>query len=158
MTRSQSRAGDPERVEAGFVDYLESSGLKITVPRRIILSASLRMNTAFNAEELHAEAKQQDGQLSLASVYRTLPILTQAGVLRLVDSRDKKQYFEVNRSDGIHIQVHCTECKKSFEIDDESLRIRQFLLLREMGLNDTAATVVISARCESHQEAESNES
>jgi len=68
-------------VEAEIVQRIQEHGLRVTQPRRLIVRAVLAQAGPFSAEEL-LQQLQQDGQATgRATVFRTLDLLVELGVL-----------------------------------------------------------------------------
>ena len=67
-----------------FRDYLAKKGLKLTSPRKKILEAVFAIHEHFNAEELYGRIKSHSQGISLATVYRTLPLLLEAGLVQQI--------------------------------------------------------------------------
>ncbi len=60
------------------------------------------------AEQLHTEARQNNIDVSLATVYNTLHQFTEAGLLREVVVAPGRSYFDTNTSDHHHFFVENT--------------------------------------------------
>ena len=65
-----------------FRAFLAKRGLRATNQRLAILDAALAQREHFTAEQLLEYARDIDDSVSRATVYRTLPILTECGLLR----------------------------------------------------------------------------
>lgn len=83
-----SRAGpNPEVLEpicAVFRRKLKSEGLKYTPERAQILDTVLRFDGLFEAERLQSELKKAGFRVSKATVYRTIKLLQEAGIIQSV--------------------------------------------------------------------------
>ena len=108
-----------------FKAYLGKKGLRVTSQRMAIFEAALAHKEHFTAEELLEHAREIDKSVSRATVYRTLPILTESELVREIDvGRDYKFYVA---SHGKHIdqaQVVDIESDKIYEIDPPFLGCR----------------------------------
>ena len=67
--------------EARFEVFLRSKKLKLTGERLEILASIFQRESHFDAETLHAELKAAGGDISRATVYRTLDLLVQDGAV-----------------------------------------------------------------------------
>ena len=74
------RTRTPE--ETRFEAFLRTRKLKLTRERLVILAAIFRQEHHFDAESLHADLRTEGGDISRATVYRTLDLLVQAGLVR----------------------------------------------------------------------------
>ena len=97
-----------------FNSFLQKSGLKLTSERLSILNESLATDGHFEADDLLVILKQRGRKTSRATVYRTLEILAQAGVLRKVCLGGAAIQFEKMPSVR-HDHLICQMCGKKFE-------------------------------------------
>jgi len=145
-------AGIPEAEIGQLVDewakHLQANGQRLTTPRREILRAALRLEGAFTAEELLVEARKADRLISLATVYRTLPILVKGGVLRQAELPGDKQYYENGQAGKTRIQLVCSDCGEVIPMEDACLTLRQGFLARRMGFTAEQISTRIEATCE----------
>ena len=68
-----------------FLDFLARKNLRLTGPRRAIIETVFSTEKHFTAEELLEWARRRDKSVSRATVYRTLPLLTESGLVREMD-------------------------------------------------------------------------
>jgi len=91
------------RAYSGLIDRLKDVGLRPT--RQRLALAKLLFgggNRHLTAEQLHAEAIDQQIPVSLATVYNALHQFTQAGLLREVVVDPGRSYFDTNVDDHHH--------------------------------------------------------
>lgn len=99
-----------------FTAFLGRKGLRVTGQRLAIYDAALAIPDHFTAEELLDKARSIDDSVSRATVYRALPIMVEAGVIREVDvGRDHKYYIANRDVGGVKIQLVCLDCDKIIE-------------------------------------------
>ena len=74
---------EPDRIAARekFLSFLEEKNLRITAQRRAIVDTVFGTDQHFTAEQLLEWAKEKDSSVSRATVYRTLPLLTESGLV-----------------------------------------------------------------------------
>jgi Fur family ferric uptake transcriptional regulator len=117
-----------------FEAYLRSKKLKLTGERMEILAAIFQKNAHFDAEELHGELRQQGRDISRATVYRTLDLLVQCGLVRKSSLGSSHANYEAAHEDEHHDHLICLNCNKVIEfyrpdlesLQDEICRERQF--------------------------------
>ena len=68
-----------------FRKFLLSKDLRVTGQRRSIFKAVFEQGDHFTAEDLLDRARKLDETVSRATVYRSLPLLHESGVIREVD-------------------------------------------------------------------------
>lgn len=72
----------------------EAKGLRITGPRRVIADVLDASTDHPDVEELYARATAVDSRISLATVYRTVKLFEEAGILEKVDFGDGRARYE----------------------------------------------------------------
>ncbi|MGF1449516.1 MAG: Fur family transcriptional regulator [Opitutales bacterium] len=103
---------------AAFKEFLIRKGLRVTSQRLAIFDAASGCEEHFTAEDLLEYARALDDSVSRATVYRTLPILTESNLVREVDvGRDNKYYTSNQGEKTFQAQVICQDCDKIFEVD-----------------------------------------
>lgn len=96
--------------------YLAKKGLKLTRQREIILAAFLKMEHV-SAEKMHWIVARKDSSIGLATVYRTLKLLCQAGLAQEQHFGNKAQFDNVAHK-GHHDHLICTRCEKIIEFEN----------------------------------------
>jgi len=96
-------------------DYIVQNKLKITRQRRTVLNAFLKSEKHVSAEELYNQVSITDPKVGLATVYRTLALLTQSGLASELDFGDGQKRYEHKYMHGHHDHMICTECGKKPE-------------------------------------------
>jgi len=72
----------------------EQQGLRLTEQRRVIAGVLDGARDHPDVEELHARANAADPRISLATVYRTVKLFEEAGILEKVDFGDGRARYE----------------------------------------------------------------
>ncbi len=127
-------SADLKELELECLAFIERSGLRLTIPRKVILRAVLQMEGPFDAEQLLAEARNEDRLISLTTVYRTLPILMQGGIVRkTLHNEDDKQTYELNSDAQKTITLQCDEEGTTLQIADDCLWLRLQFLAKQQG-------------------------
>lgn len=82
----------------------EAKGLRMTEQRRIIARVIGAAEDHPDVEELHARAAAQDGRISLATVYRTVKLFEEAGILEKLEFGDgRARYEDADRDHHDHL-------------------------------------------------------
>ena len=115
---------DRDETEKKFKDYVQSKGLKYTPEREAILNHVFENHGHFEAEELLFEMRTKDKRVSKATIYRTLALLVESGMLREVIFGEKHAHYEHVYGHEHHEHLVCIKCKKIIEFSDE--RIEKF--------------------------------
>lgn len=104
-----------------FSQYLERRGLKLTRPRKQILESVFSLHEHFDAEQLHARMKSLSAEISLATIYRTLPLLVEAGLIQLSLRSASRDVFEHIFGHPKHIHWVCQNCGRVQETSLDAL-------------------------------------
>lgn len=91
------------------------TGLRPTRQRRAILRAVAAEARPISAQDLHARLRKAGESAGLATVYRTLQALTDAGVLRTFQMPAGEVAYKVCEP-GHHHHLICTQCGRVEEI------------------------------------------
>jgi Fur family iron response transcriptional regulator len=111
-----------DRPFSAALERLRAAGLRPTHQRlaltRLLFSDGDRHVTA---ESLHREAKANQVQVSLATVYNTLHQFTEASLLREVVVDSTRSYFDANTSH--HHHFFCEESQRLMDIPGDAMRV-----------------------------------
>ncbi len=97
---------------------------KLTPQRQIILQVFIdNRDKHLSAEDVHNIVRQQSNDIGLATVYRTLELLSELDVLQKMDFGDGRSRYEINETSTPHHHHHliCLSCGKVIEFEDDLL-------------------------------------
>ena len=77
-----------------IITRCEAKGLRMTGPRKTIAAVLESADDHPDVEELYARASAVDKRISLATVYRTVKLFEEAGILDRVDFGDGRSRYE----------------------------------------------------------------
>jgi Fur family ferric uptake transcriptional regulator len=117
----QVAPGCTESPEAIFRRSLEQGGLKYTSERREILKAVLSTHEHFDADWLFVEMRKLGAKASKATVYRSLALLCEVGILREVFHGPHGAYYEHVYGHEHHEHMICLACGKVIEFISRKL-------------------------------------
>ncbi len=135
-----------DRPEDKFREFLEIRGEKLTEPRRILVRHIFSSHKHFDADELVAELHNAGRKVSRATVYRTLRLLVEAGLLRELRLTNRTAY-EHDYGYPSHDHMHCTECNKILEFTNEEVRRVREAVSREHGFQSNGHRFIITGVC-----------
>jgi Fur family ferric uptake transcriptional regulator len=97
---------------------LRRHSLKLTGPRQAILRILREHTHPLSIKQIHAELPP--GDCDLATVYRSMHLLEEMGIVKRFDLGDSVARFELLREgdDGHHHHLVCTQCAEIVEIDE----------------------------------------
>lgn len=101
-----------------FETFLRERGKRLTLERSAIVEKAISAEGHFDVEQLHAQLEKDSFHVSLATVYTTVDIMYEAGILRK-HVFDGQARFEV--AENNHLHLVCLQCGKIREIDDDPI-------------------------------------
>ena len=131
-----------------FRAFLVKKDYRVTHQRMAIFAACTRLEGHFTAEELLAAARLLDRSVSRATIYRSLPILLESGLVREIDiGKDFKFYSMATANANEQAQVFCVDCETIHEIDAPFLGWYGNSVSAKFGLQPISQRLQISATC-----------
>ena len=132
-----------------FMAFLESKQLRITSQRQIIIDAVFGTEEHFTAEQLLAWARARDQSVSRATVYRTLPLLTESGLVGEMDFGKDYKFYDPNYARyPHHSHIICGECSKIVEFESDQLEKLEHEITQKLGFSVKAQRLQITGTCE----------
>ena len=135
-----------DRPEDKFREFLEIRGEKLTEPRRVLIRHIFSSHKHFDADELVAELRDAGRQVSRSTVYRTLRLLVEAGLLRELRLTNRTAY-EHDYGYPSHDHLHCTECNAVVEFRNDEIRHLREAVSREHGFLPSGHRFIITGIC-----------
>ncbi len=110
----------------------QQRGLRVTEQRRVIARVLSESTDHPDVEELHRRATAIDRGISIATVYRTVRLFEEAGILERHDFRDGRARYEP-ASDDHHDHLIDLETGRVIEFQDETIEKLQEEIARRLG-------------------------
>jgi Fur family ferric uptake transcriptional regulator len=121
MTPQKSNSEEQEV----FLQHIQQKGLKRTSQRDLILDMFLRTEEHLSSEDLYRLVQKVDPSIGQTTVYRTLKLLTEAGLAREVRFGDGRTHYEHNYKHQHHDHMICSECGRIIEFFSAELEAIQ---------------------------------
>jgi Fur family ferric uptake transcriptional regulator len=127
---------------------LKKAGLKITLPRLKILEIMQGPeNQHIGAEDVYKILLEQGEEIGLATVYRVLNQLDDAGIIHRHHFEGGKSVFELSQKSH-HDHLVCLDCGKVIEFEDPVIEKRQEDIAKENGIELTNHSLYLYGRCQ----------
>lgn len=136
----------PETPEAKFREFLEIRGEKLTAPRRVLVHHIFSSHKHFDADELVREIHDAGHAISRATVYRTLRLLVEAGLLRELRLTNRSAY-EHDYGYPNHDHMHCSVCNRVVEFRNEEILKLRDAVSRAHGFRPSGHRFLITGVC-----------
>jgi Fur family ferric uptake transcriptional regulator len=120
-----------------FLEHIQKAGLRRTGQRDLIMEIFLSTEEHLTSEDLYWLVQQQDPTVGHTTVYRTLKLLTEAGLAREVRFGDNKTYYEHHYNHQHHDHMICTECGKVIEFFSPEIENLQDQMADNFGFKPT---------------------
>jgi Fur family ferric uptake transcriptional regulator len=131
------------------MEFLAGKRLRLTSQRRTIINTAFSTSQHFTAEQLLSWSRRQDQSVSRATVYRTLPLLTESGLVREMDFGKDYKFYDPNYADHPrHNHIICQDCDKIVEFESDTLERLENEITQRLGFSPQSHRLQISARCE----------
>jgi Fur family ferric uptake transcriptional regulator len=111
--------------------YLADQGLKQTQQRKMVIQYFLGMEKHVSVEELHEFIRRKGHPIGLATVYRTLSLLKEAGLVEQKQFAEGKSVYEVNEPNSHHDHLICISCRKVIEFENDGIEKLQEEVAKE---------------------------
>lgn len=140
---------ETKRAQERFTNFLSKRGLRLTSQRRAILESAFSTVQHFTAEELLTWSRQRDKSVSRATVYRTLPLLSECGLLREMDFGKNYKFYDPNYAERPHHNhIICEDCQKIIEFESEKLERLENQICKDLGFTVQTHRLQISGTCD----------
>lgn len=104
-----------------FVDALADAGYRLTEPRRVVADLVMARSGHFTANDLIADAQEQDLGIGRATIFRALDLFTELEVLERIDLPNGDHAYVPCLPGYHHHHVICQSCARVTEVEDMGL-------------------------------------
>ena len=117
-----------------FIKLCLVKNIKLTSQRKIIGKALAESDDHPDAEELYLRANALDSNISLATVYRTLSLFENAGLITKLEIGEGKARYELMKSkNDHHHHLIDLETGKIIEFYDEEIEVLKEKIAKRLG-------------------------
>ena len=99
-----------------FIDFLKEHNLRWTPQRKSILKVFLQLEGHVPIDDLHKKIRSEDPTIGIATLYRTMKLLIDAGLAEMHTFNERTTYerlYQVNH----HDHLICKICGKTVEFE-----------------------------------------
>ncbi|HEX2320970.1 MAG TPA: Fur family transcriptional regulator [Streptosporangiaceae bacterium] len=126
-------------------DTLRASGYRVTPQRQLILEAVTRLEHA-TPEEIYAEVKQTAVGLNLSTVYRTLELLEQIGLVTHTHLGHGAHRYHL-AADAQHVHLVCRSCDAIIQLDPAAVASLVRTLEADYGFETDVGHLTVFGTC-----------
>ena len=129
--------------------YLAEKGLKSTRQRDAVAEIFFSTQGHISAEELYLKVSKSHPGIGLTTVYRTLRLLTEAGLAKERRFGEPQGVFEKEDTERHHDHLICTRCGRIIEFKEPSIEKMQEDVARRYGFVVTDHKMELYGLCKS---------
>ena len=132
--KEETAGAHPQRsIEAGRLERLcGEKGIRMTEQRRVIAKLLSVASDHPDVQELHRRASAVDSRISIPTVYRTVRLFEEAGILERHDFRDGRARYEM-APDEHHDHLIDLSTGKVIEFQNDKIEELQREIARRLG-------------------------
>mgnify|MGYP001612456995 CR=1 FL=1 len=132
-----------------FMEFLARKNLRVTSQRQAIVDTVFGTDKHFTAEQLLEWSRERDKSVSRATVYRTLPLLTESGLVREMDFGKDYRFYDPNYAEHPnHNHIICQDCDKIVEFESEKIAKLEDEITHQLGFSIKTQRLQITGTCE----------
>jgi Fur family ferric uptake transcriptional regulator len=130
-------------------EHVKSKGLKSSGQRAVILGIMLGEEKHHTAEELYELCKKKNPDIGIATVYRTVKLLCDAGIARELHFESGVTRYEIVTDDTHHDHLVCVRCGNFTEISSPLIEDEQIKIAKKNGFELTDHSLILYGICPS---------
>ena len=127
-------------------DALRARGMRWTPQRRALLEVLLEASGHVTGAELIERARQRDPETTPSTVYRTLNVLEELGLVSHSHGHDGREEFHVWPA-AEHAHLACESCRATWEIEGDEVLTMTEALARTRGFAVNLSHLTVSGLC-----------
>jgi Fur family ferric uptake transcriptional regulator len=124
---------------------LHSLGYRLTPQRQLVLQAVEKLGHA-TPDEILAEVQQHASAVNVSTIYRTLEVLEELGLVRHAHLSDRAPTYH-SVTDHVHFHLVCRNCHHVVSVDPEVLAPFAGRLREEQGFVIDVGHLAIFGEC-----------
>src|ERR1700689_2103720 len=126
-------------------DALRASGYRVTPQRQLVLEAVTKLEHA-TPEEIYAEVKQTAVGVNVSTVYRTLELLEQIGLVTHTHLGHGAPRYHL-AAEAQHVHLVCQQCERVTQVAPSAVRSLISALDTEHGFETDVGHLTVFGRC-----------
>jgi Fur family ferric uptake transcriptional regulator len=118
---SHPRAPDVERLRRELIEFMTKRGLRSTEQRRVIIDKLFEASEHVTIDQLLEAARSDDSRIGYATVYRTMKLLVEGGLVHERKFGDGYTRYELADEEAHHDHLICLSCGKIEEFEEPEI-------------------------------------
>lgn len=133
--------------------YMAERGLKSTRQRSLIVDTFFSLGGHLSVEELWGKVRSQDAKVSVATVYRTMKLLSECGLAHARNFGDGQTRYEAAVGRHHHDHLICTRCGTIVEFENDRIEALQDAVAKKHSFKVTSHKMELYGLCSNCQRA-----
>lgn len=156
VSPADSGVGSGQLLDA-FRRYLRERNLPVTAQRELVADVIFTAAGHLSVDDILARLRERGAHVGTATVYRTLDLLAESGMIEQRDFGEGFRRYERMRGGGVQHHEHliCVRCGKVIEFSNERLERMKALIAEEYGFRHHHHRLEIFGTCPECQQAPS---
>jgi Fe2+ or Zn2+ uptake regulation protein len=138
-----------------FIRLIHAKGLRATRQRLLVLEELGKSQDHLDAVAIHQRVRAQDKRIGLATVYRTLALLKELGLIQEHRLGEEHSHYEITR-ETLHYHFACTQCGRVIEFEAPEVTEATIRLQSEEGVQINEIHLLVHGRCKTCQHNQEN--
>jgi len=139
--------------EAIFVRRLRERGYRLTAQRQAVLAALHGSPALLTAEEIRTRVLAEAPSADLSTVYRTLDLLEELGLVSRVQMESGEYRFALEGAHGPHLHLICRSCGAVLTAEMAAAQPLFDRLAEEQGFRASGESLTVTGLCAACQRA-----
>jgi Fur family transcriptional regulator, ferric uptake regulator len=144
MTPQEKHSQSPKEF---FKEFLSKKKLLLTSERSRLVDIVFAQKRHFGIHDLYDICHAQKKKISLATIYRTLPLMEEAGMLRAVNLKSDNWLYENSYSKHHHEHMVCLGCDAIIEFENDEIEKLKEKICEQKGFHMVDHSLEIRGYC-----------
>ena len=131
--------------------FMAEHGLKSTRQRSLIVETFFASEGHLSVEELWDKVRGSDARVSVATVYRTMKLLSDSGLAHARNFGDGQTRYEAAVGRHHHDHLICTNCGTIVEFENDRIEAMQDAVARRHGFKVASHKMELYGLCKNCQ-------
>ena len=127
--------------------HVRQSGLRMTRQRKVIAEVIIELEGHVNIEQLYDEVRKRDKNIGYATLYRTIKLLREVGIVSSTQFGEGPARYESNVARDHHDHLVCTRCGLIIEFENDEIERLQLEVAKKYGMVLTDHTMELYGVC-----------
>ena len=139
---------DNNESDTRFREFLASNNFRMTPERQVVLREVLKVQGHFTADDFYVRLRQHHPTVSRATIYRTLDLLIESGLVGKLDLGGSQAFYEYFYGRERHDHLVCVGCGSIIEFVEPAIEEIQAKVCTAFGFEMESRSHKILGRCE----------